>query len=340
MKKKLISIVKYIIFLIVGVGLLWLVFRKQDFNKVIIEFQNANYFWIFLSIIAGILSHISRALRWNLLISSIGYKTKTSTTFFAVMIGYFASMAIPRIGEITRSGIVSKSNKIPLNAVIGTVVAERVFDMFCLIILIIATIAFQFAFLKDFLSKMVIDPLFSKFSFNFTSIFLLIFGLVIFILLFYFGLKLLIRKLRKRTFFYKLKRLIVGFICGIKSIKRLRNKGLFLFHTVFIWTMYVLMLYLCFFSINSTSDLTFIDAITITVIGAIGMVAPVPGGIGAYHFIVTITLVELFNIVQESAASLAIIVHESQAVMMIVLGVISLALIFFSNKKKLENEKF
>jgi uncharacterized protein (TIRG00374 family) len=340
LKKKLISIVKYIIFLIVGVGLLWLVFRKQDFNKVIIEFQNANYFWIFLSIIAGILSHISRALRWNLLISSIGYKTKTSTTFFAVMIGYFANMAIPRIGEITRCGIVSKSNQIPLNAVIGTVIAERIFDMLCLLILIIATIAFQFAFLKNFLIKMVVDPLFSKFSFNLITIIFLILGVIILILGIYFGLKLLIKLIRKRKFFFKLKRLIVGFIIGVKSIKQIKNKGLFIFHTIFIWLMYVAMLYLCFFSIKATSNLTFVDAITITVLGALGIVAPVPGGIGAYHFIVTITLVELFNIVQESAASIAIIVHESQAVMMIILGVISLAFIFFSNKKKLENEKF
>ncbi|NVO01151.1 MAG: flippase-like domain-containing protein [Bacteroidetes bacterium] len=339
MKKKLISVFQYLIFLIIGIGLLWLVFQKQDLNKIIIEFQNANYFWIFLSILVGILSHVSRAIRWNLLISSIGYKTKTTTTFYAVMIGYFANMAIPRIGEITRCGIVSKSNKIPLNAVIGTVIAERIFDMLCLLILIIATIAFQFAFLKDFLNKMLIEPLLSKFSFNTISIIILCIGIIILGLAFYFGYKLLIKILKKRRFFYKLKRLVVGFIIGIKSIKKIKRKELFIFHTVFIWAMYVLMLYLCFFAIKSTSNLTFVDAITITVIGSLGIVAPVPGGIGTYHFLVTITLVELFNIAKESAASLAIIVHESQAVMMIVLGVISLILIFFLNKKNKENEE-
>ena len=132
MKKKIISFLQYIFFLLIGLGLLYLVFRKLDLQEVGNEIAHARYEWLLLSILLGLVSHIARAFRWNILIRSMGYEAKAKTTFYAVMIGYLANGAFPRLGEVTRCGVLSKKTGVPFNALIGTVISERMFDLFVL----------------------------------------------------------------------------------------------------------------------------------------------------------------------------------------------------------------
>ncbi|HQO49327.1 MAG TPA: lysylphosphatidylglycerol synthase transmembrane domain-containing protein, partial [Bacteroidales bacterium] len=143
MKKLLTDILKYVFFLGLGVFLFWLSMRKLDFDEMIQEMSNADYLWAVIGLVLAIISHIFRSLRWNLLIRSMGYKTRLSTTFYAVMIGYMANTAVPRMGEFMRCGVLSKKEKIPFNALFGTVISERLFDLLVLFILLIAVVLTQ-----------------------------------------------------------------------------------------------------------------------------------------------------------------------------------------------------
>ncbi|MDD5571388.1 MAG: lysylphosphatidylglycerol synthase transmembrane domain-containing protein [Bacteroidales bacterium] len=333
MKKKIFKIINYIIFLSLGIALLFYVSKGQNIHRIINDIENANYYWITLAFIAGILGHLFRAIRWNMLINSLGYKTNTLTTFYAVVIGYFANLAFPRIGEITRCGVISKQNKIPLNSVIGTVVAERVFDTICLIVIMFFVIIFQLSFLGDFALKYMIHPISHKFINNRNFALLAILIAIAFFSGIFFLYKLLLPKFRKLTFFYKLKRLYIGFVQGIKSIGNVKSLKLFFLQTILLWTAYTIVSYFCFQSIQQLSHLTVIDALTLTAIGSIGFIIPVPGGIGSYHAVIILTMVELYKIKQGLATSFAYLSHSSQTLLIIVLGSVSLFLIFLTSKK-------
>ncbi len=268
-----------------------------------------------------------------MLISSLGYPIKTSTTFAAVMIGYFANLAIPRIGEITRCGIVSKKIKTPLNAIIGTVIAERVFDMIVLMIILLFTILLQLDFLGDFLYRICIAPLSERFSNNFNMIMFLILLTFVLCVVFYFLYRLFLPKLKKLNFYHKLIELTYGFITGIKSIRKVKDLKLFLLYTVFIWALYTLMVYIPFFALKGTTLLTFGDAITIMAIGSIGMVIPIPGGFGSYHFIVIAILTQVFQIAEDVSTSFAYLIHTSQTVMIIIVGALCYLILFIISKK-------
>lgn len=334
MKKIIISIIKYIAFLFIGLFLLWLVFRKLDIYQVVDQILNANYYWILLSFCCAIVSHLARAARWNILINHLDNKTKLSTTFYAVMIGYFANMALPRLGEITRCGVLAKKNKISFDSLFGTVVAERVFDMIVLLIMIFFVIVFQLKLVGGFVNDKIFSPLASKFSSNITPVIIIIVIFVLIILLSIFFIKYVLLKMSKHSFYSKINEFITGFAVGLKTIIKLKKKWLFLFYTFMIWSMYFCMTYFVFFTMEATSNLTVIDGITVLAIGSLGMVAPVPGGIGAYHFIVKAILVELYLIPSAIAASWATLIHTSQGVLILFVGALSYFLIFLQKKKK------
>ncbi len=327
----------YLVFLLLGVLFLWLVFRNLDGKQIMEQILHADYFWIILCMLAGILSHIFRAARWNLLIGSMGHKTRTSTTFYAVMTGYLANTAVPRLGEVTRCGVLSKKMNVPFTELLGTVIAERIFDMLIMILIIIGVIVFQLDLVGAFVDKYVFNPLFANFESNLAPILIILAILVGSVLALVILWRMFRIKLKKYAFYQKLSSFGKGLVQGIKTIKRMRNKGLFLFYTLMIWGMYTLMIYLPFYSLGATSHLDFGDALTVMSIGSLGIVAPVPGGIGTYHFIVKAILFELYGIDQASAASFATITHAAQTIMIIVVGGLSFLMLFLQ-KNKTENE--
>lgn len=335
MKKTVFSVLKYLLFLGIGVGLLWLVTKDSDWKEIMRYIQSADIKFIIIALIIGILSHLFRALRWNLLINSTSYKSSTSVTFYSVMVGYLANMAIPRIGEITRCGVLSKTKKIPFGLLFGTVISERAFDLITLLALVIITISLQFGFLSEFLNKYIFDSLGAKFS-NATGAILLTIALLLAVIaLMYFSYRLILPYLRKTKYFFKFKRLLVSFLNGIKTILKNDKKWLFMFYTILIWSCYFLMLYVCFFTLDGTSHLTPIDGLTVMVIGSIGILAPVPGGIGAYHFIVIALLVEVYSINNTIASSFAHIAYTTQFGLVIIGGTISyLVLVFLQKRNK------
>jgi uncharacterized protein (TIRG00374 family) len=269
LKKKILFFLKYIIFLSIGFGLFWLAVKDVDLDQTLTEFKNADYSWILLSIISMFASHIIRAIRWNQLLDTLNYRTKTITTFYAVMIGYFANLAVPRLGEITRCGVLANYHKVPVNAVIGTVIAERTFDMITLGLIILVTILSQLYFLHDFLFQNVFDPIISRFSNGTTAFLIIAVSLIGFILLCVILYRIFLPRLRKMKLFHKILDLAKGFWEGFKTIKYIRNKGLFVFYTLLMWGFYTLTVYISFSALKTTMHLTFIDALTIMALGSI-----------------------------------------------------------------------
>lgn len=329
--------IKVIAALGVGLILLWLISRGQDFGLIYKEFKEANYRWILLALLASVISHLLRAVRWNLLVDSLGYATKASHTFHAVMTGYLSNLAIPRMGEITRCVVLGRLTGAPFNALVGTVVAERVIDAFCLGTIIFLTIAFQFDFLKGFLHQFFFSPLIRKGEANWISLLvLLIFGVTAGVLLLV-VLKNRLRSPEPGSLSYKIRRQLSGLKNGLLTVMHIRRKWLFFLYTLTIWGFYFLTVYLIFFAIEATSHLTVSAGITLLAVGSLGIVAPVPGGIGTYHFLTMITLGELYGIAPEPALSYAYIAHASQTLVILVAGTIAWTSLSF--KKNITSKK-
>lgn len=333
MVKKALSVFNYMIFLLLGVLFLWLVFRNLKGEDIVAELRNANYFWIGLGMVAGLLSHLVRAARWNILIGSMGYKTRLSTTFYAVMTGYLANTAVPRLGEVTRCGVLSKKQNIPFTELLGSVIAERLFDMVVLLLIIFFVIIFQLERVGTFVEEKIFSGMFSNFEGNLIPILIVVGGLLLFALLIYVLWRLFKNKFKNYTFFKKLEQFGKGMAEGFKTIKRTKNKTGFFAYTIIMWGLYTSMIYLPFFALEGTSGLSFVDALTVMSIGSLGMVAPVPGGIGAFHWIVKAILFELYGVEAFTAASFATITHAAQTLMIIVVGGLSFLMLFLQKNR-------
>lgn len=327
MKKLTLRILKFLAFFAVGVFIFWLIYKDQDVNRIKTILKNeVNYLWIVVSLIIGLFSHISRTVRWGLMIEPIGHKPSFINTFLAVMIGYLMNLAIPRMGEISRCGVLSRYEKISFTKLIGTVVAERAVDMISLLVLLAIVIFSQFGQMLHFLHE---NPeIESRLILVLTSPFLIIGLASVLVLIFVF------RKTLKHTIFYKkLADILLNFKEGFISIRSVKKKGWFVFHSVAIWGMYYLMLYVVFFAFDFTSNLGLIAGLTTFVLASFGMVAPVQGGIGAWHFM-AIEALSLYGIEKQNGIIFAFVAHASMTGMIIVIGIISVLILPFINRRK------
>jgi len=332
-KKKILPVLQYIFFLGVGVLLLWLGFRKLDLQEVWADILMADYGWLFFGLFFAILSHIARALRWNLLINSLGYNTRLSSTFYSVMIGYLANTAVPRMGEFARCGVLSKKEKIPFNTLFGTVISERFFDLIMLGIILFLVVIFQMDLVGSFVYK-ALEPLLTAISSNIIFIVLIVaiaLAAMAGTIYFVWAMKSKIKTIR---FYQKIRDFIDGLMNGVKTIFRMHQKWLFMFYTVIIWLFYVVMVYIPFKMLTETSGLSFLDGTTVMGLGSLGIVAPVPGGIGAYHYITKVILTELYTVEANAAMSYATIAHAGQTFMNVLVGALSYFAIGISSRKQ------
>jgi glycosyltransferase 2 family protein len=329
---------KYLLFLLLGVFLLWLSFRQLDLEEVWADILKANYIWLFIALLFTIISHIFRALRWNLLINSMGYQTKLTTTFYAVMVGYMANTAVPRMGEFMRCGMLARKRKIPFNALIGSVISERIFDMLILLILLFSVVIFQWDLAGGFVTRLI-GPLIQSVMNNFNFLLIVTITSVLSVAaIITLGL-MFKERIKSLPGYGKTREIVLGLIAGAKTIKRVKQKGLFLLYTFMIWLFYALMIYFPFKMLPETDHLDFLAAITFLVIGSLGIVAPVPGGIGAYHFIGKATLVELYGISGTIAGSFVAITHAGQTLLNVGVGAIGYFLLTFIKRKKQQDEQ-
>jgi uncharacterized protein (TIRG00374 family) len=330
LRKATIQFLKFLAFFAVGILLLWLAFRNVDTKKFLSDLREANYYWLILSVLFGFFAFVSRSRRWILLIHPLGYSPSLRNSFYALMTGYLANLALPRMGEITRCVALGKKEKIPVDQLIGTVVVERTIDFISLMTIMIILIFTSGDQVGLFLKNSIQIPIQKMFGATwiiwFTSILFLL-ASVAFILLIKYK-----KSLRKIRFFSKMFDVARGVINGLKTITNMHKKWEFVFHTIFIWLNYALMTYVVFFSLESTSFLTFRDSIFILVIGGLGMSAPVSGGIGAFHYIIQQGLYHVKGIPLEDGFAYATLTHESQLIFVVITGAISFFILFRKEK--------
>ncbi len=333
MRKGIQQSLKFIVFLAVGILLLWVAFRNVDFSKISEVLKEADYSWLLLSVFFGLLAFISRARRWVLLIRPLGFSPTTKNSFYALMTGYLANIALPRIGEVTRCVALGKKEKIPVDQLIGTVVIERTIDFLSLLSIMVYLIFTSSNQINQFLKESILLPIKQKVISVFGVtwvIWVILFVLLIIIFLLIIRYK---KNLRKIRFFAKIFDVARGVINGLKTITNLKRKGEFIFHTIFIWINYALMTWVVVFSIESTSHLTFTDSIFLLVIGGLAMSAPVQSGLGAFHYIISRGLLFVNNIPLEDGLVYALLTHESQLIFVAIIGTISFFMIFKKHSK-------
>jgi len=303
-----------------GVFIFYIAFRSLDFDKARKEIYNIQYTFIFIAFVAAVLSHWSRAVRWNLLIKPMGYKTSDFNSFLAVMIGYLANMGLPRMGEITRCIVVNRTNKVPVEKLIGTVIVERVIDMICLLIILFFTLILEFDKLRVFF----VDNLGNILSANSAK---LLSATVILITVSFLALSILLaiviwKKYKDAKLILNIRRFLVGLVEGVKSLRQIEKLWLFVFHSLLIWSMYYLQIYICFFALGATEHLSAVAALSVLVMGSFGMVVPTPAGVGSYDVAVATTL-KLYGIADEGAKTFALVAHVFQFAVVILIGSLS-----------------
>lgn len=332
MKQTLTATIKILFFLALGIFLVWLSVKdieEDDKQKIQEAFSQADYLWVLLSMIMGILSHVSRAMRWNLLFEPLGHTPKLSNSFFAVMIGYFANFAAPRAGEVVRCGVLNKYEKIPLPRSIGTVMAERLIDVLCLLLLFIVMLATQYETIIGLAEKWIITPFKNKLQGLASSPAILLFAMLAIVAAI--AAFLLLRKKMQGGMFAKAGGILTGLWEGLGTVKKVKRPLVFLLHTLFIWLMYFFMVYICFYCFPETSGLTLGNSLAVLILGSLGIIF-IPGGIGAYQLLVSEALIS-FGIIKSTAVAFAWIVWTSQFVLLMLAGLASLIAVAALNKK-------
>lgn len=263
-----------------------------------------------------------------MLITSLGFRPKMTNVFYSLMIGYLANLAFPRLGEISRCGTLGKKETIPFNILLGTVIAERFIDLIMLVLCVLIAVSIEAETLGRLTLKYVLTPAKLQLAPLMNSFFL---WLILFIVIL--CSIVLYKIIDKNSFpvFYRLKNFLKGILEGIKTFLKVQNSSLFIAHTVFIWLMYFLMTYVCFFALDATSGLSVEAGIFSMAIGGIGMSLPIQGGFGSFHLIVSKGLT-IFGIQEADGLAFATIVHSSQTLFVIAVGILSLILLFTSKK--------
>jgi glycosyltransferase 2 family protein len=315
-----------IIFLTLGGVLFYYAIGSQDTSSIWLEIRNANKKWILIAIVCGILSHLARALRWNLLLEPLGYSASVAASFHAVILGYLVNMALPRVGEVTRPAVLSRLENIPFNKLMGTVVIERIVDLLITILIAIGIFIIQFGLISDFCMN-----LYSQMNSNS----LLISALVATILI---GMGIV--AFIKREWFYqlpiltKLKGFVEGLVEGFKTIFNLKRKSQFITYSLFIWVMYFCMPLCIFYALAGTAHLGASAGLTVLLFGTAAMIIPVPGGIGTFEFLVPKAL-DLYQITGSIASSYTLITHALQFLVIIGVGAFSIAYFVIKTNKKI-----
>jgi len=334
LKNRLIKILKVLLFLFLGLFLVWFAVRgvtPEQQIQIKDAFRNANYYWVGLSLLLALVSLVSRAMRWNLMLQTLGHDPKLSNTFFAVMIGYMANYApIPRLGEASRCGILTRYEKIPFTESFGTVIAERLIDVLCLLLVFFITLLVEFDKINGLAHQYILDPLIKKFvligAHPLLTIIIIASGLI--------GLYFIIRLTNKRKegsgIIQRGLKFLAGFFEGIKTVKHIKKPWQFLGHTILIWVIYYLTLHVCFYALPETSKLGFSEGITIFAFGTLGVVFT-PGGIGAFQVIVKNVLL-LFAVSESVSIAFPWIVWTSSFLLILFVGLLSLVLLPLLNK--------
>lgn len=333
MKKKVLSLLQYVFFAAIAAFFVWLSLRgmtREDRVRLEDALHRANY-WLLVPVLGFLLlSHWLRALRWRQLIEPMGYKPSRLNCFLAVMIGYLANIGA-RLGEVLKCTIIARYEKVPADKLVGTIVAERAFDMICLAIVFGLTFVFQFNVIHS-LSVRNFSGLFQNAQGQ-TSYVKVMILVAIAVVLFFAG-RWALKRYSHISIIQKLRNVVVNIWHGLTSVKDLKNKPLFFFYSIGIWFLYLLSTWFGFFAISATSHLGIVDALSVLAMGSVGMIIS-PGGIGAYPLLVAQT-VAFYGIPETpSGQALGWLLWFGQFLSFILFGTVSFLILPRINHKRL-----
>jgi uncharacterized protein (TIRG00374 family) len=309
------KILKILLPLILGGILVWYSLSKVSPETLVQYFKNANYWWISLGLFFGILSHLSRAYRWKYLLEPMGYTPDFGNSTMAVLVAYLVNYAVPRAGEVSRAAVMANYEDIPFEKGFGTIVAERIADLIMMLLIICVTLFVQFDFIFELLTA------------NFSPV--KVGGIIAAVVLGFFVFSQYVKK-AKTGVGLKIKSFIGGLIEGATSIFKMKDKWSFIFHTVFIWLMYVAMFWATIPAIDNL-EVPF-GAVLIGFIAGGFSIAATNGGIGLYPVAVAGAFA-LFGIAEEPANAFGWIMWTAQTAMIIVFGGLAFAVLPVYNKK-------
>ena len=348
MKNRYRSLLQFLLFLAIGAGILYLVYSQQNaayqeecllkglppekchlWKKVLSDFGRVNYGLILLSLLAFAVSNVSRTLRWRQLIEPLNYRPRFLNGFLSIMLGYFANLGIPRMGEVVRAATLARYEKIPAEKIMGTVVVDRIVDALCLAVVMGLAFLFEFERLWSFVQAHRSTPESGgggSWGWWLGGVGVVVAG----------GLLLTYRhrgRLNGWAPFRKVVEILRGFVEGLKTVRRVSRPGLFIAHSLNIWLMYFLMTWLGLHAFPPTAHLDMTAALAVFAAGGLGIVIPAPGGMGSYHFLV-IGALALYGIPGDDGFSSANILFFSVNIgANILLGLLALLFLPLYNKR-------
>lgn len=327
-KKNLSTLIQLIIFLSLGIGLI--VWRYNAISaaekaEMFAALASIRWIWLIPVILVGYLSHHFRALRWKLLLEPLNIYPGTRNTVFAVLTGYLANLLVPRLGEVAKCTVLAKYESVPADRLVGTIIAERAFDMVCLVGILIATLLLQYDILYPFAQQLYLS-VFTDESGAF------IWRRIVIGLLIVLALLLLFIFITKKLRGSKTGKIFQGIAAGLKSIAQVRQKARFMLYTALIWGLYTFLIIIGFWALPDMAGIPTLAALSILTFGSVGMIAT-PGGIGAYPVIVAQVLL-LYGISEGLGLAFGWVSWAAQTVVVIILGLSSLILLPIYNRKK------
>ena len=334
MKKKLISYLQYFIFIALGAFLVWwqlysmTTAEANEFKQAI---SNAQYLLIIPVIFISLLSHLSRAMRWQILMAPLGYYPKIKNVFAVTMVGYLANSFVPRVGEVVKCSLLAKYENLKTDKLIGTIIIERTFDLFCYAIFLLFTVLIQINIVGNY----VANKLATISKKNSTALWLKLALFIITIMAILFIFKWLYKKYPNNKILLKIKNFGNGILQGLATVKSLKNKRAFIAHTFFIWAMYLLQIYIGFKAMQATAGLGVTAACAVLSLSTLAMIAT-PGGMGSFPIFVMETLL-IYGIKDTEGYAFGWLIWGVSTLNIIVVGTISLLILLYSKNKINEN---
>ena len=310
-----------------GCLLLWYLYKDQDWSKMATVLKKGVRFDIILfSLIFGLGANMVRGYRWGLLIDSLGERVKRKNTVLSVFGNYAINMALPRIGEFWRCGVVAKYEKISFTKLLGTMLVDRVMDTLVVGTLTVCLFVFNLSFFKKYFAKNpdVLEGFYAMCTSVWMYIGLVAVGVVVWLLFTRWGHISVVQKGKQAA---------LNVWEGIKSLWKVEHKVRFIIQTILIWGGYFCYFYITFYAFDFTRELGIRIGLIAFVMSSIGVAVPVQGGIGVWHFMVISTLV-CFGVADADAAAFAFVVYAIQTIWIVLLGLVGIVALPIINKEK------
>lgn len=314
MGKKFWNVVKYVLSVALAVLLVWLVVRNIDWKSFLEGLRNTRWVYMLGFVAASVLALVFRALRWKQLLKPLDGTVTYMDCWDANNIGNLGSLVIPGSCEPIRAGLIT-SKKLPFQTVFGTMIMERVWDFLFIFLTIVVALVLKLDTFGGFVSDNIIKPIVGS-----TAVWLILVGGIVLVAAF---IRACYRFRSKVKFFDRMASIIDGVIQGFKSFGNMKNKLPYIIYTTLIWVMYTSMCFFCLKAIPELSGLDVADALFLSALGNVASVVPVPGGIGAYHYLLMLCISSLYGFSNETGLLFATLNHEGHAVIILVLGIIS-----------------